>query len=362
MRKLLNIAALGLTVLALVVGPAAIPTRAADHLDSPTTKTDGRVDINDVYIFHPGQPGSQDLSRTVVVMTVNPAAGVISGTEFRHDAKYEFLFDLDGDAKPDASISARFGKPDDDGEQRVTVEAKLDGERVFKVRGETEEIIEGEDGIRVFAGLRDDPFFFDLASFNQGATFCQPGDGDFFLGLDTSAIVVEIPTGDMPLGPVGVWGRTVVPGIGQFDRMGRPAILTVFLPPNPFEPSPPDPMLEDAFNFGKPNKDQQNFRSEIVDSLTLLFSLNDATDPNPGDDAAQIQGLADVLLPDILTVDLSVETGFLNGRNLADDVIDAELGLITEGAITTDCVDNDSAFLSEFPYLGVPNASVPGDD
>ena len=349
-------------ILALTLGLAPRASRAADHLDSPTTKTDGRVDINDVYIFHPGQPGSQDLSRTVVVMTVNPAAGVISGTQFRHDARYEFLFDVDGDAKPDASIRVRFGKPDDDGEQRVTVEAKLDGERVFKVRGETEEIIEGEGGIRVFAGLRDDPFFFDLVSFNDGATFCQPGDGDFFLGLDTSAIVVEIPTGDMPLGPVGVWGRTVVPGIGQFDRMGRPAILTVFLPPNPFEPSPPDPMLEDAFNFGKPNKDQLNFRSEIVDSLTLLFSLNDATDPNTGDDAAQIQGLADILLPDILTVDLSAETGFLNGRNLADDVIDAELGLITEGLITTDCVDNDSAFLSEFPYLGVPNASVPGDD
>jgi len=48
-------------------------------------------------------------------------------------------------------------------------------------------------------------------------------------------------------------------------------------------------------------------------------------------------------------------TGFLNGRGLADDVIDAELGLITEGLITTDCVDNDSTFLSGFPYLGVPN-------
>ncbi len=352
-------------ILALTLGLAPRASRAADHLDSPTTKTDGRVDINDVYIFHPGAPGSQDLSRTVVVMTVNPAAGVISGTQFRHDARYEFLFDVDGDAKPDANITARFGRPDDDGEQRVTVEAKLDGERVFKVRGETEEIIEGEGGVRVFAGLRDDPFFFDLDNFNKGATFCGAGlpVRDFFLGLDTSAIVVEIPTGDMPLGPVGVWGRTVVPGIGQFDRMGRPAILTVFIPPNPFEAGSTSlGNLEDQFNFTKPKDDQAAWRAEIVDSLTLLFSLNDATDPNPGDDAAQIQGLADVLLPDILTVDLSMETDFLNGRNLADDVIDAELGLITEGLITTDCVDNDSAFLADFPYLGVPNASVSDDD
>ena len=39
----------------------------------------------------------------------------------------------------------------------------------------------------------------------------------------------------------------------------------------------------------------------------------------------------------------------------ANDVIDAELNLITNGAITTDCISNDSTFLSGFPYLGVPN-------
>jgi hypothetical protein len=340
-------------ILALTLGLAPRASRAADHLDSPTTKTDGRVDINDVYIFHPGAPGSQDLSRTVVVMTVNPAAGVISGTQFRHDARYEFLFDVDGDAKPDASISARFGRPDD-GEQRVTVEAKLDGERVFKVRGETEEIIEGEDGIRVFAGLRDDPFFFDLDNFNNGATFCGAGlpVRDFFLGLDTSAIVVEIPTGDMPLGPVGVWGRTVVPGIGQFDRMGRPAILTVFIPPNPFEAGSTSPgNLEDQFNFTKPKDDQATWRAEIVNTLLAL-----------GNSQARADALANVLLPDILTVDLSMETGFLNGRNLADDVIDAELQLLLNNPAASDCIANDSTFLADFPYLGVPNASVPGDD
>ena len=96
---------------------------------------------------------------------------------------------------------------------------------------------------------------------------------------------------------------------------------------------------------------------EEVMTVQDLFGTDD-----PSDDAAQIQGLADILLPDILTVDLSQETGFLNGRGLEDDVIDAELGLITEGLITTDCVDNDSVFLDEFPYLGVPNADVDDDD
>src|SRR5438128_1743761 len=45
----------------------------------------------------------------------------------------------------------------------------------------------------------------------------------------------------------------------------------------------------------------------------------------------------------------------LNGRQLSDDVIDAELNLITNGKLTGDCVANDSTFSSTFPYLGRPN-------
>jgi hypothetical protein len=134
--------------------------------------------------------------------------------------------------------------------------------------------------------------------------------------------------------------------------MGRPGILTVFIPPNPFEPD--DIHLENAYNFSRPKDDQYHYRNEVVDSLTLLFSLNDATD-DESDDAAQIQGLADFLLPDILTANVSQALNFPNGRALADDVIDTELGLITEGLITTDCVDNNSDFLSDMPYLAEPN-------
>lgn len=350
-RKLVRIEVLGLLAVAAIATLAAIPALSADHLDAPAVKKDGRIDINDVYVFHPG--ASQKLNRTVLAMTVNPAAGVISGKTFRQGARYEVLVDTNGDARPDITIRTQFSALEN-GEQDYTVRRiKGDDSKVI-ARGETGEV-ESNDGVKAFAGLRDDPFFFDLASFNDGATFCQAGDKDFFLGLNTSAIVVEVPTGMIGSGPVGVWGRTVVGG-DQIERMGRPAILTVFIPPNPFEAgSTADGNLEDQFNRTTPNRDQARWRSEVVNSLTLLHSLNDATDPNVGDDAGKVQGLADILLPDILTVDLSMTTGFLNGRNPADDVIDAELGLITEGAITTDCINNDSTFLAGFPYLGVPN-------
>ena len=44
--------------------------------------------------------------------------------------------------------------------------------------------------------------------------------------------------------------------------------------------------------------------------------------------------------------------GPLNGRALANDVIDVELGLVTQGVITTDCV-GAHAYLPAFPYLNV---------
>jgi hypothetical protein len=358
-KQILNIGLFGLVALALVFGMAASPSRAADHLDSPFTKHDGRTDINDVYLFHPSHDGSQDKSRTVLAMTVNPAAGVISGTDFRPDAIYQFVIDRNGDAVGDAAISVVFTTSRPNGHQGYTVTMQENDHVGFNhvlARGVTERVVHSKTAdVTAFAGLRDDPFFFDLNSFNQGATFCEEGDSDFFLGLDTSAIVLELPTSMVGEGNVGVYGRTGDLATGLIDRMGRPAILTVFIPPNPFEPSPPNPMLEDAFNWSAPASDQVLYRSAITDTLTLLFSLNDASGDDPSDDAAKIAGLADFLLPDLLTADLGADTGFPNGRNLADDVIDAELGLITEGAITTDCIDNDSTFLNEFPYLGKPN-------
>ena len=351
-RKLVRIELVGLLAVAAVAALATIPALSADHLDAPAVKKDGRIDINDVYVFHPGT--SQNLNRTVLAMTVNPAAGAISPTTFRQGARYEFLIDTDGNARPDITVRTQFTVPDN-GEQNYTVRwIKGDNSRVI-ARGETGEV-ESEDGVKSFAGLRDDPFFFDLASFNDGATFCQAGDKDFFLGLNTSALVVEVPTSMIGSRPVGVWGRTVVGG-DQVERMGRPAILTVFIPPNPFEAgSTADGNLEDQFNRTLPHRDQARWRGEVVNSLTLLHSLNDAADPDgTANDAGKVQALADILLPDILTVDLSKATGFLNGRGLADDVIDAELGLVTEGLITTDCIHTDSTFLSGFPSLGVPH-------
>jgi hypothetical protein len=188
------------------------------------------------------------------------------------------------------------------------------------------------------AGLADDPFFFDLAAFRNNLMFCPGGVGtNFFKGLDTMAIVVEVPSSALG-GKIGVWARTLK-GTTQFDRMARPAINTVFLNPG---------SRKDTFNSTQPADDRANYTADVVGVLKAL-----------GNDDATAAQLAAVLLPDILTVDTASKDGFLNGRRLQDDVIDAELSLITKGAVKGDCVANDSNFSNTFPYLAPANAPAP---
>src|SRR5262245_42043432 len=77
---------------ALVV--AAVGSHAADHLESPLVMRDGRTDINDIYAFRAH-------GKAVLVMTVNPLAGVQSPTSFRPGAHYQFEVDTNGDARTD---------------------------------------------------------------------------------------------------------------------------------------------------------------------------------------------------------------------------------------------------------------------
>jgi len=366
-------------------GPPA--ASAADHLDAPgATPPGGDVqrDITDVYAFR----SPTNSANTVLALNVNGVgspgeaapgpdrtfargAPAVGNTKF---VLYNLNIDNDGDAVADIVLSTRFGAPQADGVQEL--EVRNNGMLVIpKDLGrstgfsEATPYVATKDGVSVFAGQRDDPFFFDLLGFlnilGPGTSLIGCGgpndhpERNFFADRNVSSIVLEVPSSMLTGGSsnIGVWATTTS-GTSQVDRMGRPAINTVFIPNNPL---PPDRVtdgkasLKNTFNKSEPVNDQANFRSEVVDTLAVLFSLNNGSDPNVGDDAAQIQGLANFLLPDILTIDTASGAGFPNGRGLADDVIDTELGLISEGLITTDCVANDSTFLGTLPYLGSPN-------
>jgi hypothetical protein len=342
MKKFSTVVLYSLMALALAFGLVAVPTRAADHLDAPGLTPPGgdtRLDITDVYAFQ--SPSNPD--HTVLVMGVNPLAGVLNDGTFRSGASYEFKIDSDGDAKEDLTYKLTFSAPDGALQQGVTLrKIPAHGGGSVLATGQTGQTISIPRGGWLQAGVFDDPFFFDLNAF-LAVDFCNPGD-NFFDGLNISAIVLEVPSSWLGSNNIGVWARTVL-NEKQIDRMGRPAINTVFIPNNPFEPSGSEPSQKNAFNGGKPRNDQRDFRGEVVDTLEIFYGAGNPT----------VSALANILLPDILTVDTSNPAGFLNGRGLADDVIDAELALVTNGAVTTDCVANDSAFTNSFPYLAPKN-------
>ena len=321
----------GIAAAALV----ALPAGAADHLDAPLVKKDGRTDINDVYAFN----SPKNSKNIVLAATVNPVAGVQSPESFAAGVPYIFEIDTDGDAVSDRNIVVGFTNPKRNGDQNLIVVGPG-----FSGSGRTGRDVALRDSTTnrrigvLRADVFDDPFFFDLNVFRNGLAFCPSGVGtNFFAGLNVSAIVLELPKSAITDGDTttGVWARTTDSSWKTVDRMGRPAINTVF---NSTDAD------KDAFNAGVPADDQANFRANVVNTLLAL-----------GNDSATANALADFLLPDILTIDVSQPTAFPNGRALSDDVIDTELDLISGGAVPSDCVDNDNDFRGQFPYLGRPN-------
>jgi hypothetical protein len=329
-----------------------------------------RLDLTDLYAFRAAS------GRTVLVLNVNGlskagqqatfATGVPSVAATKR-VSYNFRIDNNGDAREDLVLRVTFGKPNKQGVQKLQI--RRNGKVVLN--GKTSRfgrvvVNKSKNGVRAFAGMRDDPFFFDLQGFlnilssDPGKSFlgCSSPRPDAFAGSNVSSIVVELNRSLLTRrgsSKIGVWATTNQGG-AQVDRMGRPAIATVFIPNNPLEPVGSEPSLKNTYNHSLPSEDQAQFRAEVVDSLTVLYSLNDSAGDDKSDDAAKISQLADVVLPDILTFDTGSSAGFLNGRRPADDVIDAELGLVTEGAVTTDCVSsNDKAFPGGFPYLAGPH-------
>ena len=357
--------------IALTAGPSG--AGAADHLDAPGLTPPGgdvRLDLTDIYAFRTAG------GRTALVLNVNGfskpgmqatfATGVPSVAATRR-VSYNLRVDNNGDAREDVVLSVTFGNPNKQGVQKLQV--RRNGKLVLtgKTSAFGRVVVNKGKGIRAFAGMRDDPFFFDLQGFlnilssEPGKSFlgCTGPRPDAFANNNVSSIVLELNPSLLTSkgsSKIGVWATTNQAG-AQIDRMGRPAIATVFIPNNPFEPVGSEPSLKNTYNHGVPSNDQAQFRGEIVDTLKTLYSLNDGAGDNPADDAAKIDALADVILPDILTFDTASSQGFLNGRRPADDVIDAELPLVTEGAVKTDCVDaNDVPFPSGFPYLAAPHS------
>ena len=369
----------------------------ADHRDSPTVIIDPAADLADVYAFpDPNIPGN-----VVLAMTVNPFQAPGNNQFFSPDVLYQFKIANNGKTvDEDLVIQVTFTKAGDDQMFKVVgpVKPKKLGATnsiiATKVGGSTitvsglangKVVTDDSDGISVFAGLRDDPFFFDLifgekaAGIIKGPAVAARNPGiDYFAGFNVSIIAIDLPA-KLLTGAGGskikLWATTSrssatkrsdkadaknSPAFEQIDRMGLPTVNVVLVNPKTFDAAG-DPLpagdattngnLKDSFNRGVPSGDVKGFRDAIVARLTQLSG-----------DAAYAAMITDtVILPDTLTFDTASAAGFPNGRAPKDDVIDAVLNIVTKGAITTDNVaGNDVPFLTAFPFFAPPHAAIEG--
>jgi hypothetical protein len=200
-RRLIAFGSLAIGLASMVLGAVALlpgeETQAADHLDSPLASNSIRVDINDVYAF----TSSGEL---VVAVSCNRFTGQPSTPLFANDGRYEVYVDNTGDFVADVTVSVTFsGSSPQQFDLAVNGTSAVTGD----VSGFGAPIIASAGGIQVFCGPRDDPFFFDLAGFQQfvgaaGPTGYVPSGGglrnggtpvDFFAGGNVSAIVIQLP-------------------------------------------------------------------------------------------------------------------------------------------------------------------------
>lgn len=171
--------------------------RASDHLDGPRVTADPQADITDVFAFtSPDNP-----ARVVLAMAVTPYASGASAFSplvdyaFRVE-RVEALSPLTLDpAVRDVVCTFDAGSP-----QKVTCGAP-GGFSATAAVGDTSG--GGGPGMRVFAGLRSDPAFFD----RQGALAAvASGRASFtgqnaFAGANVLAIVVEVDSAAFTLDP-----------------------------------------------------------------------------------------------------------------------------------------------------------------
>ena len=201
MKKLKLIAMIAL------IAVAGYFTIAADHIDAPAV-AGSKSDITDFYAFEGANTDNLVFAANVKGL-LSPAE--TSTASFDENVMIEFNIDNNGDAIEDLVIQAVAvdGKmyfsgpvaPSATGtisKFEVEPNTAVDFVKITEF-GNKAKIKKTSKGISLFAGPRDDPFFFDFVRFteiltpeNGISTFREEGI-DTFKGTNVLSVVIEVP-------------------------------------------------------------------------------------------------------------------------------------------------------------------------
>ena len=163
----------------------------ADHLDPPdrVNADTASSDIADLYAWHQGSGNDRSL---VIVVTYGGPLASGSAITFDPNVLYTIHLDNTGNNQPDQSIYVRFA-------QNIAGDW---GVQVINLPGATGPVVGAANttidmgNTKIFTGLRDDPFFFDLGGFTDTlatGTLSFDPTRDFFAGSNVYSIVLEMP-------------------------------------------------------------------------------------------------------------------------------------------------------------------------
>ncbi|MGW5102950.1 DUF4331 family protein [Streptomyces sp. NPDC004100] len=361
----------------------------SDHLSSVRALRDPVIDLTDLYFFPaPDAPG-----RLTAVLNLFPAAQ--PGAAFSDAVTYRIRMAPatvgdDGVIRADAQDEIVFDVTFDDvgpnGDQAGLLIYGTGRNVAFRT-GTHGAVREGE--MSVFAGLRRDPFFMDVAKevrtrAARQLAFTDPGE-DSVAGLNVLSIVLEfdadavLGAGRSPLWAAAAESLSRGTPTARFERIGRPEAKNVLLSVNGNDDVNRTVDLRDLYNlddpFDVPPESADAYRSRLDANLAMFDRLDDAIAWPVADGAHH--PLTEVILHDHLVLDTTKpfsERGYLDieraaltgqehdtcgGRWLNDDVIDTLYSVIVGGWDGTRVRDGvDAAVVPaarDFPYLAEPN-------
>ena len=388
-----------------------MPTNASSHREAPLISNDPQADNTDVYAFvSPDRPDTVTIIANYIPLE-EPAGGP-NFAGFGDNVLYGLHIDNNGDGKEDVTYEFRFktqvlngntflyntgpitSLTDPDWNVRQTYSVtRVVGHGQSEVLGQNirtppvnigprsmpaydslanAAVTDLPDGIKVFAGQRDDPFFVDLGSvfdlaglrpFNPFHVIQLPAeDGvDGVAGFNTHSIAIQVPTAQLvATGPtIGVYASasrrkvTILEKHGK--RKGEGPWIEVSRLANPLINEVVIPLArKDLWNASEPENDQRFEGFYTAPEVTKLENalypvLDNAPETGRGD-------LVAVLLTGVPTLNFTGDTksdlirlntvippsgpvgtgnrlgllagdfaGFPNGRRLEDDVTDIEL-------------------------------------
>jgi hypothetical protein len=213
----------------------------SDHQDTPFVELNPKSDLTDVYAFPGAAAGRIVLAMDTRAFLTPAEAQDPAQASFDHNLLYQFKVDNNGDAKEDKVIQVTFTG------EGATQQVQVRGPMTPPVQGGMENVVADvtpavsgalntnlgdANGIQVFAGPRDDPFFIDLeAAFcilpdrrpvggtlsgscalspNPRAPFFFRNPGvNYVNGFNVNSIVIELPSSMIENGApgkLGIWG------------------------------------------------------------------------------------------------------------------------------------------------------------